>query len=411
MNITVTRILETTRKLWLIKTAVDSAAENRRNFLSRGMGLAFATPVLLSGLSLQSDHALAQVLRNTSGSRAITVGQIVDTSSMQQDVSKDFLIGCRAAWQDINANGGIRGRKINHLVLETNGSTQSLQAAWNQLQNDPQCVAISGCTADPLAAQLNSLVRSDRLGLANVAPWMQNSSIDVSPQTFTIFSTREEQISHALKTLSNLNVLSLAVVFASPQDRQQNLKDIQRIAQKQNLNLQELPMQADLVEAGKAVSSTTAAVVLFVGGTPELSQFTQGLDQQLRQRYVVALADVNLQVLQQLSGSRKTSVIVTQAVPMVSSAIPVVRNYRQVMAKLYDEPPTSLSLAGFIAARYTFEVMQTIETPLTRSAVLEAFTRRLATNVGGFRVAYEAQRRSSAYVTQSMLATDGRVIG
>jgi ABC-type branched-subunit amino acid transport system substrate-binding protein len=411
MNFIVNRVLETTRQLWSIKTAVESVEPNRRNFLSLGTGLAFAAPVLLSGLSLQPSRAVAQVGRNTSGSRAITVAQIVDISTMQQDVSKDFLIGCRAAWQDINANGGLRGRNINHLVLETNGSAQSLQAAWEQLQNNPQCVAISGCTADPLATQLNSLVRNDRLGLANVAPWMQNSSIDVAPHTFAIFSNREEQISHALKTLSNLNMASLAVVFASQQDRQQNLADVQRIAQKQNLNLQELPMLADLVEAGKAVSSTTAAVVLFVGGTPELAQFTQGLDQQARQRYVVALADVNLQVLQQLSGSRKTSVIATQAVPMVSSAMPVVRNYRQVMTKLYDEPLTSLSLAGFIAAHYTFEVMQTIETPVTRSAVLDAFTRRLATNVGGFRVAYEAQRRSSAYVTQSMLSSDGRVIG
>ena len=38
--------------------------------------------------------------------RSVLVAQIVDTSPTQQDVSKDFLIGSRAAWQDINLKGG-----------------------------------------------------------------------------------------------------------------------------------------------------------------------------------------------------------------------------------------------------------------------------------------------------------------
>jgi ABC-type branched-subunit amino acid transport system substrate-binding protein len=46
-----------------------------------------------------------------SASRSLVVAQVVDFSQAQQDVSKDFLIGSRAAWQDINAKGGIRGRR------------------------------------------------------------------------------------------------------------------------------------------------------------------------------------------------------------------------------------------------------------------------------------------------------------
>jgi hypothetical protein len=283
--------------------------------------------------------------------------------------------------------------------------------AYKQLQSNSQCVVISGCTADPLANQVNTLLRDDKTGLANVAPWLQNSSIDLAPQTFSIFATREEQIAYALKSLSTLNMIDLAVVFASETERQQNLADIQRITKNQNLRLQELPLIADLVRAGQVISSTTAAVVLFVGGTPELVQFTQGLEKNARQRYVIALADVNLQVLQQLGGRRNTPVIATQAVPTINSSLPIVRSYRDVLNKLYDEPPVSLSLAGFIAASYTFEVMQSIETTLNRSSVLDAFARRATFDVGGFKVVYEAKRRITSYVTQSMLSADGRVVG
>ena len=130
------------------------------------------------------------------------------------------------------------------------------------------------------------------------------------------------------------------------------------------------------------------------------------------QRFVVALADVNLQTLAQLgSMGRNASVVVTQAVPMVNAGLPVVRAYRDALARYYDEAPTPLGLAGFIAARYTAQVLASLDTAPTRQNVLTAFQRRNTMDVGGFQVQYDKNRRSGYFVTQSMLASDGRVVG
>jgi len=133
--------------------------------------------------------------------------------------------------------------------------------------------------------------------------------------------------------------------------------------------------------------------------------------QQSRQRYVVAFADVNLQTMMQMGAARSTPVIATQAVPMVNASLPVVRSYRETLARLFDEPPTPLSLAGFIAARYAFEVLSDVDGALTRQSALAAFQRRGNVDVGGFRVDFDPRRRSGTFVTQSMLTLDGRVIG
>jgi hypothetical protein len=42
---------------------------------------------------------------------------------------------------------------------------------------------------------------------------------------------------------------------------------------------------------------------------------------------------------------------------------------------------------------------------------LAAFQRRTPVDVGGFRVSFNRERRGGAFVTQSMLTVDGRVIG
>jgi ABC-type branched-subunit amino acid transport system substrate-binding protein len=411
MNFIVQKLLQITRRLWLSKPEVSLGSTHRRKILKHGLQAAAVAPVLISSMAWQADTAYAQQARSAAQLRPVAIAQIVDMSASQQDVSKDFLVGSRAAWQDINARGGVRGRNVTHWVLETDGTPLGAQNAWQLVQNNPACVLVSGCTADPLAMQVNTILRNEKNSIAHVAPWLQNSSAELAAQTFAIFSTREEQIAHALKSLTTLNMSTLAVVFATPADRLQNLADIQRIASKLKLQLQEKVVLDNLVQAGNSINSSTAAVILFVGGTPELAQFIQGLDNQARQRYVVALADVNLQVLQQLGSTRNTAVIATQAVPMVNSSLPVVRSYRQVMARLFDEPPTTLGLAGFIAAQYTFEVIQSIDSTISRSSVLDAFERRQSVDVGGFRVAFQAQRRTTAFVTQSMLRSDGSVVG
>ena len=344
--------------------------------------------------------------------RPVTVVQIVDSSSSQQDVARDFLVGSRAAWQDINSRGGLRGRPVLHAAIEVDGSSTSLLAAVQSLRDNQSCVALSGTVSDPVATQLVALLRKEALPIAHVAPWLQNSIVYIDERTFPIFAARQEQIGHALRSLSALGVREVGAVFASRREHELYREDAARIASDMRLELRSYPGTVPLPQLGQQMDQATPAILLFIGGTPELVQFTQGLDKQARQRYVVALADVNLQTVLQMGGARSTPVIVTQAVPLVTaSSVPIVRRYREVLSRLFDEPPAPLSLAGFIAAQYTYEVLADIEGPVTRASALAAFQKRSVLDLGGYRVAFDANRRSATYVTQSMLTADGRVVG
>lgn len=374
---------------------------HRRHLLT-GTGLAVLNATL---------PAWAQPGKAPSAARNVVVAQIVDVSQAQQDVSKDFLIGSRAAWQDINQRGGIRGRQVQHLAIETDGTPASLRGAIDTIKANPACIVMSGSVGDQMAAEAVALLRKDGFNMAHVAPWLQNSSLEVDDNTFPIFAARQEQIAHALKTLSVMGLKELGAIYGTARDHAAYHVEVERIAAGMQLKLQSFQDAGQLRALGQKLTPQTPAVLLFVGGTPELAEFTQGLDKQARQRYIVALADVNLQIMQQMGAARNTPVIATQPVPMVTASLPVVRSYRDILARLFDEPPTSLSLAGFIAARYTFEVLNDVDGQLSRQSALAAFQRRAATDVGGFRVSFNTQKRSSTYVTQSMMTLDGRVIG
>jgi ABC-type branched-subunit amino acid transport system substrate-binding protein len=341
----------------------------------------------------------------------ITIAQIVDTSAAQQDVSKDFLIGSRAAWQDINARGGVRGRQVQHVSLEVDGSAASVRGAVAIAKDNAGCIALSGTAGDIAATRVVAALRQDQVPIAHAAPWLQNSSLEVDERTFPIFAARQDQVAHALKSLRVMSVQELGVVYASAAEDSAYGEDLSRAAAELKLKLQAFRANGDLQRLGQRLTQASPAILLFVGGTPELVQFTQGLEKQSRQRYVVALADVNLQTMMQMGAARTTPVIATQAVPLVTASMPIVRTYREVLGRLFDEPPTPLSLAGFIAARYTYEVLNDVDGALSRHTALAAFQRRASFDLGGYRVSFDPRRRSGTFVTQSMLTQDGRVIG
>ncbi|MGV3569632.1 MAG: ABC transporter substrate-binding protein [Ramlibacter sp.] len=353
--------------------------------------------------------ALPAAAQRPAAVRGLAVAQVVDTSVSEQDVAKDFLIGARAAWQDLNARGGLRGRPVQHLVLEVDGSAASIRQAVQAARAEPSCVALFGTVSDPVAAQVASLLMAEDVEFAHAAPWLQNASAAADERTLAVFATRRHQIAHALRSLSVGGMQEVGAVFASPREAALYRPDVVGSAQALRLKLATWTAQGDLAALGQRLGPGTPAVLLFIGGTPEAVQFTRGLDRQSRQRYVIAMADVNLQNVLQMGGGRSTPVIATQAVPMVTAALPLVRRYREVMGRLFDEPPVALSLAGFIAAQYTHDVLAEVEGAPTRASALAAFQRKRELDLGGFRISLD--RRGGGYVTQSMLTADGRVVG
>ncbi|MDZ7920588.1 ABC transporter substrate-binding protein [Rhodoferax sp.] len=364
---------------------------------------------LACSAGLLSTSSWAQSPRANAASPSVL--QIVDMSDSQIDVSKDFLVGARAAWQDLNSRGGVRGKAIKHVVLEVDGSAPSLRSAVDALKAMPECLAVVGSTGHRAATQLATLLQREVAEVAHVAPWLHSQPPEGQDTTFGIFATRQEQISHAVKSLSIMGVTEVGAVFASAAERTSYQADLEQAAASLKLKLRTYVPSNGLQALANELRPDSPRILIFLGGTPELLQFSQGIEKQAAQRYIVAMSDVNLQVLQQLGVSRFTPVIATQAVPPVNGNQPIVRNYRETLNRLYDEPPTPQSLAGYLSARYAQEVLGNLDGALNRANTLQAFARRLPVDLGGFRINPDPRRITPAFVTQSMVAADGRLVG
>ncbi len=362
---------------------------------------------------MPTTHGLAQSNRSANGGGAPVwdIVQIVDTSTLQQDVSKDFLIGARAAWQSINQRGGLHGQPVRHVVLEVDGSEGSARKAFIAAQSSGSCLAISGTTGDSTAQLITQWLQDEASQLAHVAPWLQNSERVVGHKTFAICADRQTQISHAAAYWAGFGIKEFGVIYASIQEQTAHRQEIERIGKELKIKIAHTPVQGDLQNLGQTLAPSAPSVQIFIGGTPELIALVQGLESQKRSCFVMGLSDINLQTIQQLNIAKQTTIIVAQSVPVITSPLPIVQAYRAAMARFFDEPPTPLSLTGFIGARYTYEVLSRVSRPLSRLAAFNAFSQREPIDLGGYKINYRGTGRGSQYVTLSMLGQVGKTIG
>lgn len=382
-----------------------SAAFARRQLL-RGMAAAAG---LASIGAAPLRHASAQP--RGADAAAMRVTQLLDMSPDQQQLSRDYATGIRLAFTELKKNN-VALPLLS--TVETDGSAAAARSALQAIRDDPAQVAVLGTAGEGLA--LASLTESAQLKLdiAHVAPWLADPQMDNNPRLFALFASREEQIRYVLKTLSVVGVNELGLVYPTQRHADTMQAGMAVIADRLQLKTRSLviPKGQDIAGYAARLPASAPFFLMFMGGAIELALLTQGLGHKKMQRYVLCLSDVDSNTFMQLNPGKSVPVIFTDVVPNPhTSKLAVVRNYRSALQRLFDEAPTPVSLAGYLAGRYAATVLAGAGPGASRSRVLAEFQRRRPLELDGWHLAFNPQGRASSFVSQTMLNTRGNFVG
>lgn len=335
--------------------------------------------------------------------------QCVDTSTDQQEISRDYSSGVRLALQ-------ASATRLSDLrPFPMDGSEASHRLLLATLRSDPAVVGLVGTAGERLALRCAEAIRAEGLQIAHLGPWIADARFDDEPGVVKLFASREAQIRHALRSLETVGVRELGLVYATPALQQQVQADVQSAVRRIGVQPRDFVAPAGNVE--QLVASLPAnppAIFLFVGGSIELARFVRGLAERKLQRYVVTLGETDLTTLTELGATGTVPVVLTQVVPNPQThTAPFAREYRAALKTLYEETPSPLSLAGFVVGRYTQALLAGADaSPITRASLYELARRRPGLELGGYSIGFDAaSNRGSRYVTQVLLGRDGRLIG
>jgi ABC-type branched-subunit amino acid transport system substrate-binding protein len=346
---------------------------------------------------------------------ALRFAQVLDMSAAQQELSRDYSTGVRLAWAELSAGRGPFA-SVPLATIETDGSEASLQAAVQRVREDPSIVGLVGTVGDRLAVELVARTRAAGLAVAHIAPWMADSRHDGDDNVFCLFPSRERQLRHALGAVQGMGIDDVSVAFTSERERTAYAQEIETLAKRLSVRVSlHAPAAGEDVRALPArMKSQTSGLVLFMGTSAELAMLSQAMAALGQHRFVLSLSDVDYPTLQQLSPGRGVPLILTQVVPNpVRSNLAVARDYRALLKKLFDEEPSPMSLAGFVAGLYAGQAFQRAggSSAATRESLLAELRRRQPVDVRGFRLDFSDGRRGSQFVTETLLTADGRLVG
>ncbi len=385
----------------------SSASPTRRDWL-RGAALA--------GCASLAPLAQAQLVLSPPGpanrSGRLRMVQLLDMSAEQQELSRDYSTGVRLAWAVESARGRVLSR-IALQTINTDGTTDSVRDALNSLQQDPGVIGLVGTVGDRLAVQVQTEMRSRNLRLAHVAPWMADSRFEADDSVACLFASRATQLQQALSAMHGMGVNELCVIYASAAEQALYDPQVAAMALAQKLRLSRLaagPSQPLTAVASRIPASS--AMVLCLATSAELAQLTQAMAKLKDRRFVLGLGDVDAPTLMQLAPGKGVPVILTQVVPNPSSSrLAVVESYRNKLNELFEEAPSTISLAGYLAGLYAAALVRDSGNSASRDSLLAQVSRRAPQDLGGWRAEFKGDRRASRFVTHTLLGADGKLIG
>lgn len=338
--------------------------------------------------------------------------QLLDGSADQQDISRDYATGVRLAVNEFNRSAP---REVELITFTSDGSAASAGALVRDVARDRSLCALLGTAGERLALASVATARAEGLRIAHVAPWMSDARHDGQPDVVPVFASREAQIRHVLKSLEGMGMADIGLVHADERGFAALHGGVDAAARALQLRPTVFVPKPgeDIAGLAARLPATGPVIMLFIGGTIELARFAQGLSARGLQRWLVSLADIDVGTLTQLGVGRAVPLILTQVVPNpYGSTMASQREYRAQLQAQFDEKPSHMSLAGYLAGRYALRVVGRMEGTPTRESVLAEFARRPREDIGGFRIDFSgAQLRGSSYVGQTLLRGDGRLLG
>ena len=313
--------------------------------------------------------------------RDIVIGQVVEYNGELGEAARDYVAGAKIYFDTVNSHGGLNGMHIRHEVLDAKAN--DVRERTRELLEDRKVDVLFGYLGDPaIAAASQEPALQGRIAM--VAPLAGGAPpASIAGNVFFVRPTYDAEMKQIETHFRALQVTRFAVLRDDQLD--------------------------DLVAVGKQ----NAQALIVLAGTVRTAEFVKRYRPRDPGVMIVALSTVNHRTMFELLGPRLVhGVMVTQVVP--NPGLPestIQKEHLDAIRKFRDEPPSHLTLEGFMAAKVLVEGLKRAGNAPSRESILTAMQRMGRLDLGGFTVDLSRNGRDhGAFVDIAMIRRDGGLL-
>ncbi|MDB5859568.1 MAG: transporter permease [Ramlibacter sp.] len=341
----------------------------------------------------------------------IVLGHSGDLSGTSAALTKDYVRGMNAYFDELNRKGGIRGEKIKLVSLD-DGFNPDKTAENTKALIDQNALALVGYRGTANVQKIIPLVQA--AGIAEIGNTSGAKSLR-DPYVEGLFHLRAsttDEIEAAVNHAWTIGITRIGAAYQDDAFGKEGLDALNASLKKRGSEPVAVgPVPRGTVDVAKAVDAMAAAkpqAVLYIGQSKPAAALIKGIRAKglSPQFFVLSVASG----LHADLGEESSGVIVSQVVPYPFTELgnPVVREYQKVIGALDDRKFSYNSMEGFLNAKLVAAALQKTSQPYTRAKLIATLKGLTNEDLGGFSISYGKQNNlGSRFVALTMVRKDG----
>lgn len=391
--------------------AKDGAPKPWENFMQFALRGSLAAAVALGAMLAVPALAADGVSANE-----IVFGQAAVLEGPAAALGTGMQTGLNAAFNEINAKGGVHGRKLKLISVNDGYEPDRAIAATRKLIEEDKVFALFGYVGTPTAAAALPIFTQAKVPFFGAFTGAELLRDPFNAYIFNVRASYYDETEKIVDQLVSAGVSSIAVFYQNDSYGQAGLKGVERAMAKRKLKISATgTVERNTVEvaaAVKAISTATPDAVVMISAYKSCGEFIRRMKKAGSAAQFYNVSFVGSKALAEDLGKDGVGVAISQVMPFPwGASVPVVKEYQQLMLKAGQKDFSFSTVEGFVAAKVFVEGLKRAGRDLNRGKFIAALETMRDVDVGGFFVSFSPTNHSaSKFVDLTIIARDGKFL-
>ena len=360
--------------------------------------------------------ALAASTFAAAQSDPIVLGQSVALTGPAAQLGLDMQLGATLYFKKVNAQGGVNGRPIVLKTLDDGYEPPRAVANTKKLIGEDRVFALFGYVGTPTSQAVLPIFTEARVPYVGAFTGAELLRQPFNRYIFNVRASYFDETEAIVQHLTAMSIDKIAVFYQNDAYGQAGLAGVERALKKRNLDVvAKATVERNTVEVAKAVEAMKKAqpqAVVMISAYTSCAAFIKEMKKAGANPTFWNVSFVGSKALAQALGPDGRGVQISQVVPFPwDGSVPVVKEYRALLAESGQGEPGFGSLEGFIAAKVMVEGLRRAGKNLTRESFIKAMESMSDYDAGGFKVSYSPENHNgSKFVDLTIISRDQKFV-
>jgi branched-chain amino acid transport system substrate-binding protein len=345
----------------------------------------------------------------------IVFGQAAVLEGPAAALGTGMRLGLNAAFDEINAKGGVHGRKIKLISVNDGYEPDRAIAATKKLIEDDKVFALVGAVGTPTSAAAQPIATAAKvpfMGAFTGAGFLRNPKLD---NVINVRASYDAETEAWVKHLTeDLKISKIAIFYQDDAFGRAGLSGFKKAMEKRSMEIAaEATYERNTVAVKTALLALKRAepeAVVIVGAYKPVAEFIKLSRKVSFNPVFVNISFVGANALAKELGNEGNGVIVSQVVPFPGDAsLKVVADY-QAALKAADPKaaPEFVSLEGYLVGRLAIAALDKAGPDVTRASLIKAIKETGKFDIGGLPMTFSAEKNEGLdKVFMTIIQQDG----